>query len=140
MIDPLRELGGRKTAPAIAALPVCAVPLGAALRLFISLCPHLSPQPRCSSDPILCCGFLRAVGALPVPLCVLLPTHTVRVLALLSSNETSLQGYLKAMHFSDQVFLEACEAEALLHIAGAGRDDPADGTWHCTKQGSAFAL
>lgn len=98
MIDPHRELGGRKTPPAIA------VPLGAALQLFISLCPHLSPQPCHSSDPLLCCGFLRAVGALPVPLCVLLPTHTARVLALLSSNETSLRGYLKAMYFSDQVF------------------------------------
>lgn len=38
----------------------------------------------------------------------------------------SLQGYLKAVYFSDQVFSGQCKAEAQLHKAGAGRDVPMD--------------
>ena len=57
MIDLLKELGGRKTTPAVSALPVCAFPLGAALHLFIFLCPNLSPQPRYSCDLLLLHGF-----------------------------------------------------------------------------------
>lgn len=68
MIDPLKELGGeKKPTPAISALPVCAFPLGAALHLFIFLCPHLSPQPHHWCDLLLLCGFPKGCWCLPCP-------------------------------------------------------------------------
>lgn len=83
MIDLLKELGDRKATPAISALPVCAFPpLGAALHLFIFLCPHLPPQPHHSCNILLLCGFPESCWC---PQC---PQQHITLLSLCSYPQT----------------------------------------------------
>lgn len=74
MIEPLKDLGGRKATLALSAPAVSAFPWGAASWLFVSPCLHPSSQPQHSPAH----SSFVAAGVLPVTssLC----SHTGRVL------------------------------------------------------------
>lgn len=142
MIDLLKELGDRKATPAISALPVCAFPpLGAALHLFIFLCPHLPPQPHHSCNILLLCGFSESCWCPSVPSSTSPSSPcapTLKPVSILVLKWNSLQGHFKAMSFSDQLLWRGVKLRhSCTKLEGMS---PWMGLGTTTKQSSAFAL